>query len=114
MHSIKKLFFHQTVKPLISLFMLTTSLGIYAIEAPSDEELESAGLLGAGTMGGGIAWLLSRWDIPVRVKDLDPGALGAGLKEAYRIHERRKKRRRLTAWELDKKMSLLSLSCSPT
>jgi 3-hydroxyacyl-CoA dehydrogenase/enoyl-CoA hydratase/3-hydroxybutyryl-CoA epimerase len=72
------------------------------------EEIESAGLLGAGTMGGGIAWLLSYRDVPVRVKDLNPEALGAGMKEAYRLLDRRRKRRRLTRWQRDKKMSIIS------
>jgi 3-hydroxyacyl-CoA dehydrogenase/enoyl-CoA hydratase/3-hydroxybutyryl-CoA epimerase len=72
------------------------------------EELESAGLLGAGTMGGGIAWLLSYRDVPVRLKDLNSEALGAGMKEAYRLLDRRRKRRRLTRWQRDKKMGIIS------
>ncbi len=71
-------------------------------------EVRAAGLLGAGTMGGGMAWALSSRDIPVRVKDVRPEALGAGLASARRIYDRRKKRGRMTAWELDKKMSLIS------
>ncbi len=98
-------------KNLIHLFFLSEK----AKKDPGvDGELDprtavrEAGLLGAGTMGGGIAWLCSHRDIPVRVKDLDTVALGAGLKEAYRLHERRRKRRRLTTWERDKKMGFIS------
>lgn len=71
-------------------------------------EVRAAGLLGAGTMGGGMAWALSSQDIPVRVKDVHPEALGAGLATARRIYDRRKKRGRMSTWELDKKMSLIS------
>ena len=71
-------------------------------------DVRSAGLLGAGTMGGGMAWAFSAKDIPVRVKDVRPEALGAGLAAARRIYDRRSKRGRMSAWELDKKMSLIS------
>jgi 3-hydroxyacyl-CoA dehydrogenase/enoyl-CoA hydratase/3-hydroxybutyryl-CoA epimerase len=98
-------------KNLIHLFFLSEKAkkdpGVDGESGPQ-EAVRAAGLLGAGTMGGGIAWLCSHRDIPVRVKDLDTEALGAGLKEAYRIHERRRKRRRLTKWERDKKMGLIS------
>ncbi len=70
-------------------------------------EVRRAGLLGAGTMGGGMAWALSSRDITVRVKDVHPQALGTGLAAARRIYQGRKKRKRLTAWELEKKMSFI-------
>jgi 3-hydroxyacyl-CoA dehydrogenase/enoyl-CoA hydratase/3-hydroxybutyryl-CoA epimerase len=55
-----------------------------------------------------MAWALSSRDITVRVKDVHPQALGTGLAAARRIYQGRKKRKRLTAWELEKKMSLIS------
>jgi 3-hydroxyacyl-CoA dehydrogenase/enoyl-CoA hydratase/3-hydroxybutyryl-CoA epimerase len=72
------------------------------------KDFDRTGLLGAGTMGGGIAWLFSYRDIPVRVKDLNAEAIGAGMKEAYRLLDKRRKRRRMTPWERDKKMTLIS------
>ena len=72
------------------------------------KHIDQTGLLGAGTMGGGIAWLFSYRDVPVRLKDLNPEALGAGMKEAYRLLDKRRKRRRMTAWTRDKKMTLVS------
>jgi 3-hydroxyacyl-CoA dehydrogenase/enoyl-CoA hydratase/3-hydroxybutyryl-CoA epimerase len=70
----------------------------------------SAALLGAGTMGGGIARIVASRDIPIRVKDISPEALGAGLSAARSIFERRLKRRRLrmTRWELERKMALIT------
>lgn len=76
-------------------------------EPASPAPLERVGVLGAGTMGGGIAWVVSSRDLPVRLKDVNPKALGAGLAAARRIYEGRKKRGRLTGWELDKKMTLI-------
>lgn len=72
------------------------------------KKLESAGLLGAGTMGGGIARLLASRDIPVRLKDVSPEALGAGLKAARAIFDGRVKRRRMASRELEKKMALIT------
>jgi 3-hydroxyacyl-CoA dehydrogenase/enoyl-CoA hydratase/3-hydroxybutyryl-CoA epimerase len=70
--------------------------------------VERAGLLGAGTMGGGIARLLASRDIPVRLKDVHPDALAAGLRAAREIFEERRKRRRMTAWEVEQKMALIA------
>ena len=101
----------EVSKNLVHLFFLSEKAkkdpGVAGDIGPLPE-IRRAGLLGAGTMGGGIAWVLSSRDIPVRVKDVRPEALGAGLAAARRIHEERKKRGRLTDWELDKKMSLVS------
>ena len=98
-------------KSLVQLFFLSEKAkkdpGVEG-EVGSLPEVRSAGLLGAGTMGGAMAWALSSRDIPVRLKDVRPEALGAGLAAAHRIYERRMKRGRLTAWELDKKMTLVS------
>ncbi len=98
-------------KSLIHLFFLSEKAkkdpGIET-EIDRVKEIDQAGLLGAGTMGGGIAWLFSYRDVPVRLKDLNPEAIGAGMKEAYRLLDKRRKRRRMTAWERDKKMTLVS------
>lgn len=45
---------------------------------PRPTELRQAGVLGAGIMGGGIAWAFSARGIPVRMRDLDLGAIGRG------------------------------------
>ena len=68
----------------------------------------NAALLGAGTMGGGIARIAASRDIPIRVKDISPEALGAGLSAARSIFERRVKRRWMTHWELERKMALIT------
>ena len=79
-------------------------------DAVEPRPVASAALLGAGTMGGGIARIVASRDIPIRVKDISPEALGAGLSAARSIFERRLKRRRLrmTRWELERKMALIT------
>jgi 3-hydroxyacyl-CoA dehydrogenase / enoyl-CoA hydratase / 3-hydroxybutyryl-CoA epimerase len=69
---------------------------------------EATALLGAGTMGGGIARLLASRDLPVRLRDVSPEALGAGLRAARAIFEERKKRRRMSAWEVESRMALIA------
>jgi 3-hydroxyacyl-CoA dehydrogenase / enoyl-CoA hydratase / 3-hydroxybutyryl-CoA epimerase len=71
-------------------------------------KLETAGLLGAGTMGGGIARLLASRDLPVRLKDVSPEALGAGLSAARSLFEERRKRRRMSARDVDRRMALIA------
>lgn len=105
------LIIHPISKNLIHLFFLSEAAkkdtGVDG-EVASPKAVRRAGLLGAGTMGGGIAWILSHRDIPVRVKDLDPRALGAGMREAYRLLDKRTKQKRMSPWERDKKMSRIS------
>ncbi|MGH9463843.1 MAG: 3-hydroxyacyl-CoA dehydrogenase NAD-binding domain-containing protein, partial [Vicinamibacteria bacterium] len=98
-------------KNLVHLFFLSEKAkkdsGVEG-EVGSLPEIRSAGLLGAGTMGGGMAWALSSHDLRVRLKDVRPEALGSGLAAARRIYDRERERDRLTAWELDQKMTLIS------
>lgn len=71
-------------------------------------EVRAAAVLGAGTMGGGIAQLISNEaDVPVRMKDINNDALAAGMAHASGLFERLVKRHRLTAPESRRKMALL-------
>ncbi len=100
----------EVSKNLVQLFFLNERAkkdrGVASSVEPRD--LEAAALLGAGTMGGGIARLLASRDLPVRVKDVSPEALGAGLRAARTIFEERKKRRRMSAWEVEARMALIA------
>ncbi len=69
---------------LIGLFHTDTLLkkdrGIQAETTP--RPIRRAAVLGAGVMGGGIAWLLSQHGRPVRVKDVSWEAVGKAFAEA--------------------------------
>ena len=98
-------------KSLVHLFFLNEQAKKDSGVSRKDVEtkpVETAGLLGAGTMGGGIARLLASRDISVRLKDVSPEALGAGLRAARDVFEQRRKRRRMTLWELEQKMALIT------
>lgn len=54
--------------------------------------INSAGVLGAGTMGSGIAWLISYKDIPVRFKEADWERVGKGygaIHDTYDLYVRK-------------------------
>ena len=63
------------------------------------------GVLGAGTMGGGIAYVAADKGIFVRIKDLNTKAIAVGLEAARKIWDRKIKRRRMNKYELNEKMS---------
>lgn len=84
----------EVSKNLISVFYLNEMLR--KDPHPSSLKIVNAGVLGAGIMGGGIAQLFAERGITVRVKDINTGAIGAGLKEAWDIFNKRAKKGVLT------------------
>ncbi len=69
--------------------------------------IRKVGVVGAGTMGGGIAMAFANAGIPVTILDTDPAALDRGLAVVRRNYERSVKSGRLKPEELDGRMSLL-------
>jgi len=61
-------------------------------------------VLGAGVMGGGIAWLFAHNNQSPIMKDLTPEALELGLKQASQNFSGALKRRRMTEDEFNRKM----------
>jgi 3-hydroxyacyl-CoA dehydrogenase/enoyl-CoA hydratase/3-hydroxybutyryl-CoA epimerase len=68
--------------------------------------LRKAAVLGAGTMGGGIAQLLADKGIPVLLKDILPEAVEAGLEHARRIFgkeiSRKRKNKKAVSGKMEK------------
>ena len=77
-------------KNLISVFYLNEA--IKKDPHPSPVKIASAGVLGAGVMGGGIAQLFAEKGVTVRIKDINTGAVGTGLREAAEIFGKRQKK----------------------
>lgn len=72
-------------------------------------EVHRTAVLGAGVMGGGIAQLIANEaDLPVRMKDVNTGALASGMTHASGLFDRLVKRYRLEAAAARRKMALLS------
>ncbi|HEY7820890.1 MAG TPA: 3-hydroxyacyl-CoA dehydrogenase NAD-binding domain-containing protein, partial [Vicinamibacteria bacterium] len=107
---VKELLPGEVSKNLVRIFFMTERVKKERGVDSGDEPLPIArtALLGAGTMGGGIARLLASRDLAVRLKDVSPEALAAGLRAARKIFEESRKRRRTSAWELETRMALIA------
>lgn len=84
-------------KHLIHLFFTQEALkkepGIKLSAAP--RKVKATGVIGAGTMGAGIAWLLSNHGRPVRLKDISWEAIGKGYGAAHELYEQMVARKKL-------------------
>ena len=67
-----------------------------------------AAVVGAGTMGGEIAYAIADADIPVVLKDVDQKFVDAGLEKAQSLWQSRVSAGKLEPAELDRKMALIT------
>jgi 3-hydroxyacyl-CoA dehydrogenase/enoyl-CoA hydratase/3-hydroxybutyryl-CoA epimerase len=72
------------------------------------KKVEKLGVLGAGLMGAGIAYVSSNAGIAVRLKDKDAAGLGRGLKQVREYYDERVKKKALTSLERDRKLALVT------
>ena len=70
-------------------------------------DINKGSVIGAGTMGGGIAMCFANAGIPVRVHDNEPENLARGIKVIKGNYARTVSKGRLTQEEMDKRMSLI-------
>ena len=70
--------------------------------------IHQVAVLGAGIMGGGIAWLFSKMDILVRMKDLNWEAIKKGYQQASKIYQFLQKIRKYSSREVSLKMDKIS------
>ena len=94
-------------KNLIELFFLNEKVKKEQVEKyPQKIALPSAGaVLGAGVMGGGIAWLMSYKGLAVRVKDINWRSIELGYQQAAIYFNQLKKRRRIEQVAIDTAMN---------
>ena len=67
-----------------------------------------AAVVGAGTMGGEIAQVVTFSGLPVVLKDVDQGMLDKGMQRAREIYQRRVEKGKMSAGEMDSKLSLIT------
>ncbi|MBB5374827.1 3-hydroxyacyl-CoA dehydrogenase [Deinococcus metalli] len=77
-------------------------------------EIRSAGVIGAGTMGGGIAMNFLNAGIPVTIVETTQDALDRGLGVIRRNYEATAKKGRLTQADVETRMALLTPSLDMT
>jgi 3-hydroxyacyl-CoA dehydrogenase len=79
-------------------------------DVPDDTKLipiKTVGIIGAGTMGGGIAMNFANAGIPVTIVEVKQDALDRGLKVVRGNYERSAKSGRFTMEEVDRRMGLI-------
>jgi len=84
-------------------------------DVPDDTKLipiKKVGIIGAGTMGGGIAMNFANAGIPVTIVEVKQDALDRGLKVVRGNYERSAKSGRFPMPEVDRRMGLISGSLS--
>ncbi len=67
-----------------------------------------AAVVGAGTMGGEIAYTIANVDIPVVLKDVKQEFVDAGLEKARSLWQQRVDKEKMTPEELEAKMALIT------
>ena len=101
----------EIARYLIGIFFGQEALkknGGWQQELPKPRAIEEAAVLGAGTMGGGIAWLFSNQMIPVRLKDINLEAIAHGTKTAVEVYSKFVRDRRITPSEAGLKFHTIS------
>jgi len=83
---------------LVGVFLNDQLLGKKAKdwEKKADKKIERAAVLGAGIMGGGIAYQSAYKGVPIRMKDINQDGLDLGLAEANKLLTKRVDRGRMT------------------
>ena len=74
----------------------------------SAREIQRAAVLGAGTMGGGIAMTYANAGVPVLLKDVDDAALERGLATIRKNYESSVSKGKMTAAALERTMALIT------
>jgi 3-hydroxyacyl-CoA dehydrogenase/enoyl-CoA hydratase/3-hydroxybutyryl-CoA epimerase len=98
---------HPVTRNLVALFFLSERAKKEP-PTPAAKKVTSAGVLGAGVMGGGIAALFARSGISARMKDVRHEAVASGLAHAREQFDRERRRGRASLRDVERRMALLS------
>lgn len=87
---------------LVGIFINEQILGkkAKAWEKKADKKIARAAVLGAGIMGGGIAYQSALKGVPIKLKDIAQQGIDLGLAEANKLLSKRVERKKLTAAEM--------------
>lgn len=89
---------------LVGIFMSDQLLGKKAKgwQKQADKKIERAAVLGAGIMGGGIAYQSAYKGTPIKMKDINQEGLDLGLSEANKLLSKQVNRGRMTVEKMGK------------
>ena len=87
---------------LVGIFVNEQMLGKKAKgwEKKADKKIERAAVLGAGIMGGGIAYQSALKGVPIKMKDIAQKGIDLGLSEANKLLSKRVERKKMSAAEM--------------
>ncbi len=97
-------------KNLIELFFTSEALKKETFSKAKAKTIESAAVIGVGTMGSGIAWALAHKDIPVRLGARKMSSIAKAMAKMMKNFESIKRRGRLTDREIGLKMDRVTHS----
>jgi 3-hydroxyacyl-CoA dehydrogenase/enoyl-CoA hydratase/3-hydroxybutyryl-CoA epimerase len=92
----------EVCKNLIRLFFINERIKKDYKSETDLPEIKNIGILGAGVMGGGIAWLFAKSDFNVRLKDISLEAIGLGWKQVWANFKSLLKRKKIKMHQLNK------------
>ena len=94
----------SVAESLVGLFLSDQLIGKKAKswEKKADRKVERAAVLGAGIMGGGIAYQSAYKGTPIKMKDINQEGLDLGLSEANKLLAKRVNRGRMKVEEMGK------------
>lgn len=78
------------------------------VDSQKAHPVHAAGVLGAGVMGSGIAWLFTNADIPVRMKDINWEVIGKGCSAVWKNYQTLIKIKKLKPSEANSKFHRLT------
>ncbi len=92
----------EAATSLIGIFMSDQLIGKKAKtwEKKADKKVSQAAVLGAGIMGGGIAYQSAYKGVPIKMKDINQDGLNLGLTEANKLLSKRVNRGRMKVEEM--------------
>jgi 3-hydroxyacyl-CoA dehydrogenase/enoyl-CoA hydratase/3-hydroxybutyryl-CoA epimerase len=99
-------------KNLIAVFFLSEKARKRRAVEAQTRPVRRAGVVGAGVMGGGIAWAFANAEIPVVVRDVAEPALGTALRQAKKILDGAADRRKMTRREAERRFGLVRATLS--
>jgi 3-hydroxyacyl-CoA dehydrogenase / enoyl-CoA hydratase / 3-hydroxybutyryl-CoA epimerase / enoyl-CoA isomerase len=92
----------QAASSLVQAFLSEQALKkLFRAHAKGARPVKSAAVLGAGIMGGGIAFTSAQKGVPVRMKDISQAQLNLGMGEAGKLLSRQARNGRLTTDKAD-------------
>lgn len=104
----------DTARSLVGLFLADQTIGKIAKgwARKTEKSVERAAVLGAGIMGGGIAYQSAYKGIPIKMKDVAQAGIDLGLKEANKLLSKQVERGRISVKKMGETLNRIEPTLS--